>query len=143
VVFTGRVGPADISRYLSTASVGLSPDPLSPLNDVSTMNKTMEYLAFGLPVVAYRLTETVVSGGSCAVYVEPGDEAGFADALVALLDDPDLRAELGAAGRERAVRDLDWRPQAKTYVSVFDGMFGLRRAAGQRSAADAAEQQVG
>ncbi|HEX5117385.1 MAG TPA: glycosyltransferase family 4 protein [Pseudonocardiaceae bacterium] len=143
VVFTGRVGPPEISQYLSTAAVGLSPDPLSPLNDVSTMNKTMEYMAFGLPVVAYRLTETVVSGGDCAVYVEPGDEAGFADALVELLDDPDRRAELGAAGRLRAERDLDWRPQARAYVSVFDGIFGLRRTGVPHTEADPAEQQVG
>jgi glycosyltransferase involved in cell wall biosynthesis len=143
VVFTGRVGPADISRYLSTASAGLSPDPLSPLNDVSTMNKTMEYLAYGLPVVAYRLTETVVSAGTCAVYVQPGDEAAFADALVELLDDPDQRSELGAAGRLRAERDLDWRPQAKAYVSVFDGLFGLRRASTVHTEADTAEEQVG
>lgn len=143
VVFTGRVGPAEIGRYLSTAAVGLSPDPLSPLNDVSTMNKTMEYLAFGLPVVAYRLTETVVSAGDCAVYVQPGDESGFADALVELLDHPDRRAELGAAGRKRAVRDLDWRPQARAYVSVFDGLFGLRRASARDVGAETAEEQVG
>ena len=100
-------------------------------------------MAFALPVVAYRLTETVVSGGDCAVYVEPGDEDGFADALVALLDDPDRRAELGAAGRLRAERDLDWRPQARAYVSVFDGLFGLRGAEAPHTEADPAEQQVG
>ncbi|HEY0808043.1 MAG TPA: glycosyltransferase family 4 protein [Pseudonocardiaceae bacterium] len=143
VDFTGRVGPAQISDYLSTASVGLSPDPLSPLNDVSTMNKTMEYLAYALPVVAYRLTETVVSGGPCVVYVEPGDEAGFADALVALLDDPQRRAELGAEGRQRAVRELDWRPQSQAYVSVFDGLFGLARATTVHTEADTADKQVG
>jgi glycosyltransferase involved in cell wall biosynthesis len=143
VEFTGRVGPKEISAYLSTASVGLSPDPLSPLNDVSTMNKTMEYLAFALPVVAYRLTETVVSGGQCVEYVEPGDEAGFADALVKLLDDPDRRAELGARGRDRAVRELDWRPQAQAYVSVFDGLFGLSRADTVQTEADTADEQVG
>jgi glycosyltransferase involved in cell wall biosynthesis len=143
VEFTGRVGPTEIGRYLSTAAVGLSPDPLSPLNDVSTMNKTMEYMAYGLPVVAYRLTETVVSGGECAVYIEPGDETGFADTLVDLLDDPDRRAALGAAGRHRAERDLDWRPQAAAYVSVFDGLFGLARADAPRTGADAAEEHVG
>jgi len=128
VEFTGRVGPEQITRYLSAASIGLSPDPLSPLNDVSTMNKTMEYMAYALPVVAYRLTETVVSGGDCAVYVEPGDSAGLADAVVALADDPARRGELGAAGRRRAERVLDWRPQAEAYISVYDGLTGFESA---------------
>ncbi|PPK64525.1 glycosyltransferase family 4 protein [Actinokineospora auranticolor] len=128
VEFTGRVGPEQISRYLSAASVGLSPDPRSPLNDVSTMNKTMEYMAYALPVVAYRLTETVVSGGECAVYVEPGDSDGLADAVVALSDDPAKRAELGAAGRRRAEQVLDWRPQAQAYVGVYDELLGFASA---------------
>jgi glycosyltransferase involved in cell wall biosynthesis len=120
VEFTGRVGPAQIGAYLSTASVGLSPDPFSPLNDVSTMNKTMEYMAYALPVVAYRLTETVVSAGECAVYVEPGDEHGLADAVLAVLDDPERAATLGKAGRARAEQDLDWRPQSEAYVRLYD-----------------------
>ncbi|GAA3553950.1 glycosyltransferase family 4 protein [Amycolatopsis ultiminotia] len=121
----GRVGPAQIAEYFSTASAGLSPDPRNPLNDVSTMNKTMEYLAFGVPVVAYRLTENAISAGDCAVYTEPGDAAGFTAELVALLDDPDRRADLAKRGRLRAERDLDWAPQAHTYVSVYDRL--LRR----------------
>jgi glycosyltransferase involved in cell wall biosynthesis len=124
VTFTGRVGPKEIADYLSTAAIGLSADPLSPLNDVSTMNKTMEYMAYALPVVAYRLTETVVSAGECAVYLEPGDVDGFAKEVVTLLDDPERRAELGNAGRERCERVLDWRPQAEAYVSVYDDLFG-------------------
>jgi glycosyltransferase involved in cell wall biosynthesis len=124
VEFTGRVGPAEIHDYLSTASAGLSADPLSPLNDLSTMNKTMEYMAFGLPVLAYRLAETMVSAGDCAVYCEPGDEAGFADALVGLLDDPQRRAELGKAGRVRAERELDWAPQSRAYLSVYEDLTG-------------------
>src|SRR5204862_3175773 len=111
--------------YLSTASVGLSPDPFSPLNDVSTMNKTMEYMAYALPVVAYRLTETVVSAADCAVYVEPGDVDGFADAIVDLLDDPERRALLGARGRRRAEQELDWRPQARAYLSVYNRLFDI------------------
>jgi glycosyltransferase involved in cell wall biosynthesis len=107
------------------------------------MNKTMEYMAYALPVVTYRLTETVVSGGPYMVYVEPGNEDGFADALVTLLDDPDRRAELGARGRDRAVRELDWRPQAQAYVSVFDGLFGLARANTVHTEADTADEQVG
>jgi glycosyltransferase involved in cell wall biosynthesis len=125
VEFTGRVGPEEISRYLSTASAGVSPDPLNPLNDVSTMNKTMEYMAYAVPVVAYRLTETVVSAADCAVYVEPGDVDGFSQALLDLLDDPDRRAELGAAGRRRCEKVLDWRPQAENYIGVFDELLGF------------------
>lgn len=125
VEFTGRVGPEQITRYLSAAAVGLSPDPLSPLNDVSTMNKTMEYMAYALPVVAYRLTETVVSAGDCAVYVQPGDHEGLADAVLALIDDPLRRADLGARGRRRAEQELDWRPQARAYVGVYDRLLGF------------------
>lgn len=143
IEFPGRVGPEQITRYLSTASVGLSPDPLSPLNDISTMNKTMEYMAFALPVVAYRLTETVTSAGDCAVYVEPGDTIGFADAVVALLDDEERRSELGAAGRRRAETELDWRAQARTYVGVYDGLLGHRSAGPFPQAWPDAEQRAG
>ena len=128
VEFTGRVGPEQITRYLSAASAGLSPDPMSPLNDVSTMNKTMEYMAFAVPVVAYRLTETVVSAADCAVYVEPGDQDRFAAELLALLDDDERRADLGVRGRRRAVRELDWVPQARTYVAAFDDLTGFASA---------------
>jgi hypothetical protein len=77
-------------------------------------------------VVAYRLTETVVSAADCAVYVEPGDVDGFAQALLDLLDDPERRAELGAAGRRRCEKVLDWRPQAENYVGVFDELLGFQ-----------------
>ncbi|WP_439656338.1 glycosyltransferase family 4 protein [Lentzea sp. HUAS TT2] len=125
VEFTGRVGPEQITRYLSTSSVGLGPDPLSPLNDVSTMNKTMEYMAYALPVVTYRLQETVVSAGECAVLVEPGDVEGFTTSLLDLLDDAERRARLGFEGRRRCEAVLDWRPQAENYVGVFDGLTGF------------------
>ncbi|MDT7785862.1 MAG: hypothetical protein QOF58_4281 [Pseudonocardiales bacterium] len=125
VEFTGRVGPEQITRYLSTSSAGLGPDPLSPLNDVSTMNKTMEYMAYALPVVSYRLTETVVSAGDCAVYVEPGDVEAFTTSLLDLLDDAERRGRLGFEGRRRCEAELDWRPQAENYVAVFDGLTGF------------------
>jgi glycosyltransferase involved in cell wall biosynthesis len=127
VEFTGRVGPEKIADYLSTASVGLSADPLSPLNDVSTMNKTMEYMAYALPVLAYRLTETVVSAGECAVYCDPGDVSGFAGELIALLDDPERRETLGKAGRVRAERELDWAPQAQAYLSVYRDLLSVSK----------------
>ena len=83
VELPGRVPDAYVADVLSTADVGLSPDPLNPLNDVSTMNKTMEYMAFGLPVVAFDLLETRVSADEAAVYADPAaGPKGFAEALV-------------------------------------------------------------
>ena len=71
VEFTGRAPDDLVKKIMSTADIGLSPDPKNPLNDVSTMNKTMEYMAFELPVVAFDLRETRVSAGDAAVYVTP------------------------------------------------------------------------
>lgn len=130
VTFTGRVDDATVASYLRTADVGLGPDPRNPLNDVSTMNKTMEYLAYGLPVVTFDLVETRVSAGDAGRYVAPGDVRGFADAIVALLDDPAARRALSGRGRARAVEVLDWRRQAEAYVAVYDTL--LAPAGGER-----------
>ncbi len=100
----GRVPDETVLDVLSTAAVGLSPDPKNPLNDVSTMNKTLEYMAFGLPVVAFDLKETRVSAGDAASYVESGDVAGYARAIVDLLDDADKRELMGKTGRLRIER---------------------------------------
>ena len=78
VEMPGRVPDETVAEVLSTADVGLSPDPLNPLNDVSTMNKTMEYMSFGLPVVAFELAETRVSAQDAARYVEPNDVTAYA-----------------------------------------------------------------
>jgi glycosyltransferase involved in cell wall biosynthesis len=127
VTFTGRADTRMISEYLSSSALGVSPDPLNPLNDVSTMNKTMEYMAYALPVVAFDLKETRVSAGSAAVYVEPGDVEGFAKAIAELIDDPERRVVMAAAARARAAAVLDWGPQKRAYVGVYDGLFGIER----------------
>lgn len=119
----GRVSDAHLTEVLSTADVGLSPDPLNPLNDVSTMNKTMEYLAFGLPVVAYDLVETRVSAGDAAVYADPraaDPVTAYAEAILALIDDPEERALMGKRGRQRVETELAWEHQAPAYLRVFD-----------------------
>ena len=125
VELPGRVPDADVADVLSTADVGLSPDPLNPLNDVSTMNKTLEYMAFGLPVVAFDLKETRVSAGDAAVYADPASgPKGFAEALVRLLDDPAARSLMGKLGRERVEDQLAWEHQAPSYLAVFDELTG-------------------
>jgi len=125
VQFTGRVDRDEIAEYLSRADIGLCPDLKTPLNDVSTMNKTMEYMAYALPAVSFDLVETRVSGEDCVLYVPSGDVAAFADAVEMLMDDPGLRIQLGKKARERVAAVLDWRPQAEAYVGVFDQLSGF------------------
>lgn len=135
VTFTGRVDRDQIATYLSAADIGLGPDLKTPLNDLSTMNKTMEYMAYCLPSVAFDLVETRVSGGDTVLYVPSGDIPAFADAVERLLDDPTLRVEMGLRARRRVASELDWRPQARAYVGVFDDLTKARRPEGARSAA--------
>jgi glycosyltransferase involved in cell wall biosynthesis len=124
VEFTGRAPDEDVGKILSTADVGLSPDPKNPLNDVSTMNKTMEYMAFELPVVAFDLRETRVSAGEAAVYVEPNDLRAYARAIVELVDDQSSRAWAGKLGRARVEEELAWSHQLGAYLRVYAGLTG-------------------
>jgi len=128
VHFTGRVDHAAIGRWLSSADLGVTPDPPSEFNDRSTMNKTLEYMAHELPVVATDLTETRRSAGDAARYVAGSDPAPFGDAILEILDDPDRARAMGLAGRARIEGELAWSRQAETYVRVFDGLTGRSRA---------------
>jgi glycosyltransferase involved in cell wall biosynthesis len=120
VHFTGRVPDEMVAAILSTAVVGISPDPKNSLNDVSTMNKTMEYMAFGVPVVAFDLRETRVSAGDAAVYAKPNEVTELARLVVELVDDEVRRVAMGAAGRARVEDELAWSHQAPRYVRVYD-----------------------
>lgn len=125
VEFTGRAPDELVARILSTADVGLSPDPKNPLNDLSTMNKTMEYMSFGLPPVAFDLRETRVSAGPAAVYVQPNDIREYAKAIVALIDDEPRRELLGQLGRARVEEELAWGHQERAYLDTYRAL--LRR----------------
>lgn len=141
VEFTGRAPDDVVFRVFSSADVGLSPDPKNALNDVSTMNKTMEYMAFELPVVAFDLRETRVSAGDAAVYVEPNEVAAYAKAILELLDDEPRRRAMGAVGRARIEGDLAWRHQHDAYVGVYDRLLGVGRS--EENAAPAAVVSTG
>jgi glycosyltransferase involved in cell wall biosynthesis len=108
VWFTGFIPEADLLRYLSTADIGVDPDPSSPLNDVSTWIKIMEYMAMEKPIVTFDLKETRYSAQDAALYVPPNDEAAFARAVATLMDDEGLRRELGRKGRKRIESELKW-----------------------------------
>jgi glycosyltransferase involved in cell wall biosynthesis len=124
VEFTGRAPDELVKKVMSTADIGLSPDPKNPLNDVSTMNKTMEYMSFGLPVVAFDLHETRVSAGSAAVYVTPNDVREYAKTIVDLADDHATREQLAKDGRARVEDELAWEHQRRAYLGVYARLTG-------------------
>ncbi len=129
VTFTGRVGAIEITPYLSTADVGLCPDPKTPFTDRSTMNKVLEYMAHELPVVSFDLTETLRSAGPASHPVTwvgnpEVDAKAFGLAIVELLDDPDRSTAMGRLGRFRIENGMGWPSQRDGYVAAFDRLVG-------------------
>jgi glycosyltransferase involved in cell wall biosynthesis len=138
VEFTGRVSDEELLRYLSAADVCLSPDPLNPLNDVSTMNKVMEYMAMGRPMVSFELKEARVSAGEAALYAPANDESQFAKLVAKLLDDPQERQRMGEIGQARVSGPLSWEQSRRHLLAAYDAAVGSiprRRDAGAGVAA--------
>lgn len=122
VTFTGRIPDADVERVLATADVCVCPDPLNPLNDVSTMNKILEYMACGRPIVAYDLREHRYSAGDAALYAIPNREDDLADKIARLLDDPELRARMGAYGRRRFLETMSWEHSRGVLLEAYGAL---------------------
>jgi glycosyltransferase involved in cell wall biosynthesis len=120
VEFSGRLPDGDVRRILSTADVCLAPDPKNPLNDVSTMNKILEYMAMSRPIVAYDLVEARVSAADAALYADANDETSFAQQIDRLLGDPALRARMGKTGRARIEAGLSWEASTRELLSAYE-----------------------
>jgi glycosyltransferase involved in cell wall biosynthesis len=119
VTFTGKVGPPEISRWLSAADLGVTPDPKCDFNDKSTMNKTLEYMSYELPVLGFDLIENSRSAGEAGLNVAEDDDTALARAMAELLDDPERRNRMGAIGRKRIEDKLRWSAQEPVYLDVF------------------------
>jgi glycosyltransferase involved in cell wall biosynthesis len=120
--FTGRVSDDDLCRILSSADVAVDPDPKTAWSDKSTMNKIMEYMFFGLPIVCYDLTEHRVSAQEAALYVEANSERALAEGIVALLDDPARRARMSRCGAERVREKLVWQHSVPPLLAAYDAI---------------------
>ena len=124
VTFTGRAPDAELLEMLNTADICVNPDRANDMNDRSTMNKIMEYMALGKPVVQFDLTEGRVSAGDASWYARPNDVADLAQKMVALLGDENQRIHMGAVGRERVERELSWQHEAPRLLNAYENLLG-------------------
>jgi glycosyltransferase involved in cell wall biosynthesis len=128
VTFTGRVPDQDLLESLSTADVCVNPDVANDMNDKSTMNKIMEYMALGKPIVQFDLIEGRVSALQASLYANRNDAADMALKIVELLDDPERRARMGEFGRQRIEKALEWRYEVPKLLAAYRAVFGLEPA---------------
>jgi len=123
VLFTGRIPDEELVRYLSTADVCVGPDPKNELNDKSTMNKIMEYMAMAKPVVSFDLKEARSSAQDAALYAKPNDTEDFANKILQLLKDEKKRQQMGEYGKKRIEEKLSWSHTEKELIKAYEKVF--------------------
>jgi glycosyltransferase involved in cell wall biosynthesis len=126
VTFTGRVPDAELLAMLNTADVCVNPDIGNEMNDKSTMNKIMEYMALGKPIVQFDLTEGRFSAQQASTYAKRNDPIDLAAKIVELIDDPARRAEMGAYGRRRVENELEWRFEVPKLLAAYGSLWAPR-----------------
>jgi glycosyltransferase involved in cell wall biosynthesis len=120
VELTGFVSDEELQANLAAADICVDPDPSSPLNDVSTWIKVMEYMACSKPIVSFDLKETRFSARDAAMYVEPNNETRFAEAIAELMDQPALQERMGTYGRRRVAEELQWAKVGQNLVTAYE-----------------------
>jgi glycosyltransferase involved in cell wall biosynthesis len=126
VTFTGRVPDQLLLEMLNTADVCVNPDEWNAMNDKSTMNKIMEYMALGKPIVQFDLTEGRFSAQQASLYARRNDAADLADKILELLADEPRRKQMGELGRRRVIDHLAWRHEAPKLLRAYEALFGAR-----------------
>ncbi|HEU0118441.1 MAG TPA: glycosyltransferase family 4 protein [Alphaproteobacteria bacterium] len=121
--FTGHADDETMLHILNTADVCVNPDEVNAMNDKSTMNKIMEYMALGKPIVQFDVTEGRVSAGEASLYAQANNPQDMAGKILHLLNNPELRARMGAFGRERVERELAWPHEAPKLLAAYDNLF--------------------
>ena len=123
VTFTGRVPDQELLEMLNTADVCVNPDVANAMNDKSTMNKIMEYMALGKPIVQFDLAEGRFSAQESSLYATNNDPVDMAQKIVQLLDDPATCERMGTFGRNRVLNDLEWKYEEPKLLAAYDALF--------------------
>lgn len=119
VTFYGRLPDKDLLEVLNTADICVNPDEYNAFNDQSTMNKIMEYMALGKPIVQFDLAEGRASAQQASLYAKPNDSIDLAEKMIELLDNPSRRAEMGEFGRERVLKKLAWQHEVPKLLAAY------------------------
>jgi len=125
VTFTGRVPDRQMLEMLNTSDVCVNPDVANEMNDKSTMNKIMEYMALGKPIVQFDLTEGRFSAQEASLYAEKNNVEDMARKIITLLDDKEMRDRMGAYGRKRVEECLAWEHEAPKLLEAYEALFGI------------------
>jgi glycosyltransferase involved in cell wall biosynthesis len=121
--FTGALYGADLLAALNVIDIGVSPDPKNPMNNISSMNKVMEYMTLKKPLVQFDLREGRFSAGDAALYAKANDPVDFAEKIVELMNDPTGGKAMGERGRERVLKDLSWAHTTPELLAAYDRIF--------------------
>lgn len=123
VTFTGRVPDQDMLEMLNTADVCVAPDVANEMNDRSTMNKVMEYMALGKPIVQFDLTEGRFSAQKASLYAKKNDEVDLARKIIQLLENPEQREKMAKYGHARIENKLEWKYQAPKLLKAYGALW--------------------
>lgn len=120
VDFYGRVDDKTMVDILNTADVCVNPDKPTVMNDLSTMNKIMEYMALKKPIVQYDLKEGRFSAQEASLYATNTSPADFAEKVLWLIDNPQERTRMGEYGYARVLNQLSWEFESKKLVDFYN-----------------------
>jgi len=120
VQFFGYVPDDLLYEILTTADVCINPEYRNEFTNKSTMIKIMEYMIFRKPIVQFYTAESEFTAGDAAIHIRDNDVIQFADAILALLDDPARRKEMGEAGRKRVENQWSWQIQKQKLRTAYD-----------------------
>jgi glycosyltransferase involved in cell wall biosynthesis len=120
--FTGRIPYEDAPRYICLGQIAVSPK----LGITEANGKLYNYMACGLPTVAFENSINREVLGDAGVYAEMGKSVSLAEGILQLLRNPGLRSALGKLGRTRVVENFSWDAVAKRLLVCYEKVLAER-----------------
>jgi glycosyltransferase involved in cell wall biosynthesis len=122
VAFTGRIPYEHVPLWLSLGDVAVEPK----MSATEAAGKVLDYMAMGLPIVAFDIPVMNEYLGDLGVYAPLGDAEAMADQLAPLLDDPARSRSIGSKLRERAMHNFSWERAGREIEAVYQQVLSSR-----------------